>query len=182
MPHSARNKENILLKSLESPSRQQQTYNLRRTTFFFNCKVIIFIKRPELSCASPFFLSRFSFTDTDNSQDSRGREGTIFYSTLLLPPTHEHSDIYLQLCTWGALSHIFNCNASIYQTATRWDLPTYRITIWFNDYVMLLFVCLLVDLVLGFVTGYFTWETGGHELATTIILVLQANRLTKLCK
>ena len=99
MPHSARNKENILLKSLESPSRQQQTYNLRRTTFFFNCKVIIFIKRPELSCASPFFLSRFSFTDTDNSQDSRGREGTIFYSTLLLPPTHEHSDIYLQLCT-----------------------------------------------------------------------------------
>ena len=29
-----------------------------------------------------FFLSGFSFTDTDNSQDSRGREGTIlFHST-----------------------------------------------------------------------------------------------------
>ena len=41
-----------------------------------------------------FFLSGFSFTDTDNSQDSRGREGTIFYSTLLLPPAHEHSDIF----------------------------------------------------------------------------------------
>ena len=45
-----------------------------------------------------FFLSGFFFTDTDNSQDSRGREGTIFYSTLPLPPAHEHSDIYLQLC------------------------------------------------------------------------------------
>ena len=45
-----------------------------------------------------FFLSGFSFTDTDDSEDSRGREGTIFYSTLLLPPAHEHSDIYLSLC------------------------------------------------------------------------------------
>ena len=45
-----------------------------------------------------FFLSGFSFTDTDDSQDSRGREGTFFYSSLPLPPAHEHSDIYLQLC------------------------------------------------------------------------------------
>ena len=37
-----------------------------------------------------FFLSGFSFTDTDNSQDSRGREGTFLYSTLPLPPAHEH--------------------------------------------------------------------------------------------
>ena len=47
-----------------------------------------------------FFLSGFSFTGTDDSQDSRGREGTIFYSTLPLPPAHKHSDIYLQLCMW----------------------------------------------------------------------------------
>ena len=45
-----------------------------------------------------FFLSGVSFTDTDDSQDNRGRERTIFYSTLPLPPAHEHSDIYLQLC------------------------------------------------------------------------------------
>ena len=38
-----------------------------------------------------FFLS-ISFL----SQDSRGREWTIFYSTLPLPPAHEHSDIYLE--------------------------------------------------------------------------------------
>ena len=45
-----------------------------------------------------FFLSGFSFTDSDDSHDSRGREGTMFYSTLPLPPAHEHSDTYLQLC------------------------------------------------------------------------------------
>ena len=53
-----------------------------------------------------FFPSEFSFTDTDNLQGSRGREGTIFYSTLPLPSAHEHSDIYLQLCMWDDY-HIF---------------------------------------------------------------------------
>ena len=48
-----------------------------------------------------FFLSGFSFKDTDDSQDSRGREGRIiFYSTLPLPPNHEHWDTYLQLFMW----------------------------------------------------------------------------------
>ena len=53
-----------------------------------------------------FFLSGFSFTDTDDSQDSKGREGTTFYYTLPLPPTHEHWDIYLQLCMWDDY-HVF---------------------------------------------------------------------------
>ena len=53
-----------------------------------------------------FFLSGFYFTETDDSQDWRGREGTIFYFTLPLPPAHEHSDIYLQLCMWDDY-HIF---------------------------------------------------------------------------
>ena len=53
-----------------------------------------------------FFLSGFSFTDTDDSQDSRGREGTIFYSALPLPLAHKHSGTYLQLCMWDDY-HIF---------------------------------------------------------------------------
>ena len=100
-----------------------------------------------------FFLSGFSFTDTDNSQDSRRREGTIFYSTLPLPPAHEHSDIYLQLCTWDDYHILFHCTACIYQTTTRWDLPPYRTTIWLVDDAMLIFVCLLVDFILRFVTA-----------------------------
>ena len=30
--------------------------------------------------------------------------GTIFYSTVQLPPAHEHSDIYLYLCMWDDYS------------------------------------------------------------------------------
>ena len=43
-----------------------------------------------------FFPIRVFFTVTDDSQDSRGTEGAIFYSTLPPPPAQEHSDIYLQ--------------------------------------------------------------------------------------
>ena len=57
----------------------------------------VLLKKMFLKISQFFFLSGFSFTDTDDSQDSRGREGTIFYSTLPHPPAHKHSDIYLQL-------------------------------------------------------------------------------------
>ena len=52
-----------------------------------------------------FFLLGLSFTDTDDSQDSRGREGTIFYSTLPLPPTHEHSET-MKLITVKSIKNI----------------------------------------------------------------------------
>ena len=41
---------------------------------------------------------------------------------------------------------------------------------------MLSLLCLLVELILGFVIEILIWETGGLELASTITLVLQANR------
>ena len=49
-----------------------------------------------------FFLSGFSFTDTDDSQDSRGREGTIFYS---IPLYHSHplTDIQTFICNFAQL-------------------------------------------------------------------------------
>ena len=49
---------------------------------------------------SPFSLSRFSFTDTNDWQDSRGEWEDHFYSSLALSPAHEHPDIYLQVCMW----------------------------------------------------------------------------------
>ena len=92
----------------------------------------------------------------------QGKGGDHLYSTLPLPPAHEHSDIYLQLCMWDDY-HIFNRTACIYQAATRWDLPPYRITIWLIDDVMLIFVCLLVYLIQGFCYSYLTLETGRLE-------------------
>ena len=91
-----------------------------------------------------FFLSGFSFTDTDNSWDH-----FLFHSTIFT-----HSRTFRQLFAtlhvrW--LSNIFNRTACIYQTAARWDLPPYRITIWLIDDVKLVFfACLLNDLILGF--------------------------------
>ena len=68
-----------------------------------NKKTEIFLVTRPPTCWKPdfhFFSIRVFFTGTDDSQDSRGKEGTIFYFTLPLPPAHEHWDIYLQLCMW----------------------------------------------------------------------------------
>ena len=94
---------------------------------------------------------RVSFTDTDNSQDSREREGTrdhllLHSTTSTRSRTFRHFFATLHV-RW--LSHIFNRNACIYQTATRWDLPPYRITVWLIDDVILIFVYLLVEMILG---------------------------------
>ena len=137
---------------------------------FFKKQIYVFI--------SFFFLSGFSFKDTDNSQDSRGREGTIFYSTLPLPPAHEHWDIYLQLCMWDDY-HVFLIVTLVF-TRLLLNKIYHLVELpfeWLIDVAM--FVCLLDELILGFCYTNLSWETGGFELASTITLVLQANRLTK---
>ena len=82
--------------------------------------------------------------------------------------------------------HIFACEMSatnrttcIYQTVTQWDFTPYQITVWLTDDAMLIFVCLLDDLILGVRYSNFTQETGGLELISTITLVLQPNRLNQ---
>ena len=59
MPHSARNKGNILLKNLESPSRQQQTYSLRRKTFFSIVKLLFSLRDTNLVVQVFFFYQGF---------------------------------------------------------------------------------------------------------------------------
>ena len=78
---------------------------------------ILYIKRDGIY-KDFFSLSGFFFADTDNSQDSRGREGTIFYSALPLPPAYEHSDMYFATLHVRWLSHIFNGTTCIYQAAS----------------------------------------------------------------
>ena len=84
-------------------------------------------------------------------------------------------NIYLHV-RW--LSRIFNRNACVYQTATRWDLPTYQINIWLTDWWcnVYLFTWWIDS---RFLLERFGMRTGGFELASTITLVFQANRLTK---
>ena len=129
-------------------------------------------------CLFFFYQDFLSRTLTTHRTAWEGRE-TIFYSTLPLPPSaHQYLDIYFATLHVTWLSYIPNRTACIYQAAPRWDLPPYQVTICMTDDVMLI-VCLLADLIQGFCYSYLTLETGGLELATTIILVLQANWLTK---
>ena len=130
------------------------------------------------STATSFFLSGFPVTDTDDWQDSRGRDRTIFYSILPLPPAHKHWDIYFKFCMWDD-HHVF-LTAKLVFTRLLLNEIYHLIKLpfdWLTDDAM--FVCLLDELILGFCYRDFTWETGRFELASTITLVLQANRLTK---
>ena len=112
-----------------------------------------------------FFLSGFSLTDTDDSQDSRGREGTIFYYTLLLLPAQEHSDIYLQLSMWDDY-HIFLIVPLAFtrllldETYHLIELP-FWLMMW-----RLVFACLRDNLILAFLLQQF--ETGNRRTRTRI--------------
>ena len=97
----------------------------------------------------------------------KGRDHLLFYYN---NSTRSRTFRYLfitSLVRW--LSRIFNRNAYVYHTATRWDFPPYWITIWLIDDAMFvcLFVCLLDHLILGFCHNL-TLKTGGFELASTI--------------
>ena len=115
-----------------------------------------------------FFLPGFSFTDTDDSQDNRGRKGTMYYSTLTLPPTHEHSDIYLGLCTWNDCHMFLIATLVFHPECLLLDeiLPSSQITIWLIDDVKFVLVCLLDDLIPGF--WYSNLDTGNRRIWTRI--------------
>ena len=125
-----------------------------------------------------FFLLGFSLKNTGNSQDSRGREGTIFYFTLPLPPL---TNIQKFICNFAPEMTI------TYFQSQRMYLPDccsmrfatllncYLID-WWCDVDFRLFACCFD---FRFYYSYLTWETGGRKLASIIIPVLEAIRLTK---
>ena len=86
-----------------------------------------------------FFLSGFYFKDTESSQDSRGKEGTIFLfhsTTSTRSRTIRHLFATLDF-RW--LSHILYHTTCIYQAATRRDLPPYRIPFFASHLVLVKF-------------------------------------------
>ena len=94
-----------------------------------------------------FFLSEFSFTDTDNSQKCMGKEGPCFFfsatSTRLLTFSYLFATLHVR---WLTLT--FNCTDYIYQAATRWVLSTYWITIlidWWRNFSVCFLICWWFD-------------------------------------
>ena len=103
-----------------------------------------------------FFLSGFFFHGhwKLTGQQGKGENHLLFHSTTSTwSRTFRHLFLTLHV-RW--LPHISYRTACTYQTATQWDLPPSRITIWLIDDVMLVFVCLLDDLI-----QKLTRETGG---------------------
>ena len=132
--------------------------------------------QPTSPTSCNFFLIRVFFHGHWRlTGDSRGREGTIFYSTLPFPPAHKHSDIYLKLCMWDDY-HIFLIAQLVFtKTATCYlirftTLSNYHLIDWWCD------ICLLDDFILDFCYTNLTRETRGLVLASTIT---KANQLTK---
>ena len=86
------------LETLLKHSIVEKTYTISTSHFYLDEKST-FVVVIKVTCFFCFFVVvvvvvvlpiRVFFTETDDSQDSRGKEGTIFYSTLPLPPAHEH--------------------------------------------------------------------------------------------
>ena len=93
---------------------------------------------------SIFFLWRFSFTDTYDLQDCRGRRGL----SLFLSTTSIHSRTF-----WHLLATLHSgCITCNYQSAARWDLPPWGN---FIDNGMLISVCLDVEVILDFLLHQF---------------------------
>ena len=68
------------------------------------------------------------FTETDVSQDSKGKQGTILFSSF--DHFHEHSDIYLQFCI------MFNIHKHLWELGKQ----KYTMAVWYNVYKKLLSV------------------------------------------
>ena len=124
-----------------------------------------------------FCLSGFSSqTHTIHRTAGEGRGPSFFPLYHFHPLTNNETFICNFACEW--LSHIFNRNACVYQIATRWDLPPYRITIWVIDWWC--HVCLFTWWIdTRFCYSDLTLETGEFEPTSTITFVLQTKRLTK---
>ena len=124
--------------------------NMNQLFIFFFCKIFI-------SIFSIFFSIRVFFQGhwRLTVQQGKGGDYLLFHSTTSTRSrTFRHLFATLHV-RW--LSHIFNRIACIYQTATRWDLPPCRITIWIIDDVTVSF-CLFTW---WFDSGFFVtaiWE------------------------
>ena len=110
-------------------------------------------------------------------QQGRGRDHILNHSATSISSRtfiHLFASFHMRY-----LSRICNSTVCIDQTATRWYLTHYWITIWLIDHAMLIFVCLLDNWILEFCWNNLRQKTGEFQLQSIMTLPLQATRLTK---
>ena len=81
-----------------------QNFEVSWPEIFFDLYLSYFLSCPGIAFFLFFYQGFLSRTLTTHRTVEEGRGPS--YSTLPLPPAHEQSDIYLQLCTWDDY-HIF---------------------------------------------------------------------------
>ena len=116
-----------------------------------------------------FYQGFFSQTLTIHRTAREGR-GSCFYSTLPLPPAHEHSDISLQLCMWDDY-HVFLI-ATLVFTRLLLDEIFHLIELpfdWLIDWLIddRIFAFLLDELILGIIAIWHekTVDLSSHRLS-----------------
>ena len=140
---------------------------------FISLKIILSLVLNWFLSITVFFHRHWQLT----GQHGKGGDHLLFrFTTSTRSWTFKHLFATLHV-RW--YSHIFNYFTWIYQTATRWYIPPYRIFIWLIDDLILSLVCLLIELILDLCCINLIRETGELELASTITLILQANQLIK---
>ena len=150
------------------PIPYHHSYSLENRIYFSSkCFLLLFSIRA-------FFCGRWQLT----GQERKEGDLFLFYS---FPLAHEHSGIYMQLCPWDDC-HIFLIAMLVF-TRPLLDKIYYRLIELLFDWLMMWYLFKFVCLLIWFkvlLQLFDMRETGGLELASTITLVLQANRLTNL--
>ena len=137
-------------------------------SFHISLKLQLVFKKNRSNLLAQFFFSFRVFLHGHwrlTGQQGKGGDHFLFHSTTSTR-WRTFRDLFATLhVRW--LWHIFNRNACIYQTATRWyftPLSNYHLTDWWWEVCFL--VCLLDDLILGFC--YTNLDTGNRWTRTRI--------------
>ena len=107
--------------------------------------------RLKLNVHKTFFSIKVFFNRHWRFIGQQGKGGNHLYSSLPLPSTDEHSDVYMQLCTWDDY-HIYLFTPLV-TTRLLFDEIYHFIELpfdWQIDYGKLISVCLLDELILDF--------------------------------
>ena len=137
---------------------QKTNFDINLKTYWLICLFV---------CLFFFYQSFLSRTMKTHRTAGEGRGLSLFHSTTSIrSQTFRHLFATLHV-RWP--SHIINRNVCIYLASTRWDLPPYRINVWLIIDVIIIFVCLFVDLILGFATAI--WhekpvDSNSHRLSS----------------
>ena len=100
---------------------------------FRGCRGVLYIRLCIFFSIRVFFHGHWQLT----RQQEKGGHHLLFHSTISTRSWTFRNLFATLHARW--LSHIFNRMACINQTATRWDVPPYRIDIWLIDDVTLSF-------------------------------------------